>query len=155
MDSLHVIGEEMNKQDNRATSFPIFVIQERKKEICHDDLSEGQMAIGEEGDELDEEELCEECKLKFDCSDSNDESCVTCGYCKVLPYREVESFNLRPGVFLTAKACNEHLAVNHYHYDKSARSYAVSAWRNPELMTVMTYLSSLSNAGVPKDYYKL
>lgn len=45
--------------------------------------------------------------------------------------------------FLTAKAAEEHLRLNHYHYHKDADVYLNHAWRNPEMDTVSTFLCNL------------
>lgn len=44
--------------------------------------------------------------------------------------------------FLTAKACQEHIDANHYHYNEP-RVYLNSAWRNPEMELVSTFLCGL------------
>lgn len=51
-------------------------------------------------------------------------------------YRMEEQPNLSAGVFFTAKACEDHIRANHYHYN-NPRSYGISAWRNYEMQTVM------------------
>jgi hypothetical protein len=45
--------------------------------------------------------------------------------------------------FLTAKAAEEHLRLNHYHYHKDADVYLNHAWRNPEMEMVSTFLCNL------------
>lgn len=45
--------------------------------------------------------------------------------------------------FLTAKAAEEHLRLNDYHYHKDADVYLNHAWRNPEMETVSTFLCNL------------
>ena len=45
--------------------------------------------------------------------------------------------------FLTAKAAEEHLRLNHYHYHKDADVYLNHAWRNPEMDMVSTFLCNL------------
>lgn len=36
-------------------------------------------------------------------------------------------------LFLTQKAAENHLKLNHYNYDKNAHTYAMTAWRSPEV----------------------
>lgn len=51
--------------------------------------------------------------------------------------------------FFTAKAAQEHLDKNHYHYHKNADVYLNHAWRNPEAELVSTFLCEL----VDKELY--
>lgn len=45
--------------------------------------------------------------------------------------------------FLTAKAAQEHLDRNYYHYHKDATVYLNHAWRNPEAEVVTEFLCNL------------
>jgi hypothetical protein len=45
--------------------------------------------------------------------------------------------------FLTAKAAEEHLRLNDYHYHKDADVYLNHAWRNPEMEMVSEFLCGL------------
>lgn len=36
-------------------------------------------------------------------------------------------------MFLTNRSCKEHIRANHYHYNADAHSYAMTAWRSPEV----------------------
>ena len=45
--------------------------------------------------------------------------------------------------FLTAKAAEEHLESNHYHYHPNADVYLNHAWRNPEAELVSEFLCGL------------
>ena len=59
---------------------------------------------------------------------------------------EEYSYSLKPeytNCFLTAKAAQEHLDRNHYHYHKNADVYLNHAWRNPEAELVSEFLCSL------------
>ena len=44
---------------------------------------------------------------------------------------------------LTAKAAEEHLRLNYYHYHKDADVYLNHAWRNQEMETISTFLCGL------------
>ena len=143
MDELKKISVEMNTQSTRYTYLPLFVVQEEKKTVTHDGFSDDYIFVGDEGDEIDEKDVCEECEDLYD-EQADFKPCEDCGVKARYPVKIEWEFNLRAGVFLTAKACDDHIKNNHYHYEKGARSYAISAWRNPEMETVMKYLSSLS-----------
>jgi hypothetical protein len=63
------------------------------------------------------------------------------------------SYSLKPiytNCFLTAKAAEEHLRLNHYHYHKNADVYLNHAWRNPEAELVSTFLCGL----IGKEMYR-
>ena len=141
------IGEEMNRQDNRATQFPLYVVQETKEVITHEDFADYYICVDEEGQKMDEESLCEDCEGE----DELRSPCVGCGFSRRVPVKEEEVFALRAGVFLTAKACEEHIESNKYHYSKP-RSYAISAWRNYEMQAIMQFLSS--QAGQVAPFYR-
>jgi hypothetical protein len=58
------------------------------------------------------------------------------------------SYTLEPvyvNCFLTAKAAQEHLDRNYYHYHKNADVYLHHAWRNPEADLVSEFLCGLIN----------
>ena len=47
-------------------------------------------------------------------------------------YRNI-SKNYENTMFLTNRECKEHIDVNYYHYPKDAHSYAMTAWRSPQV----------------------
>lgn len=58
------------------------------------------------------------------------------------------SYSLEPvyiNSFLTAKAAQEHLDKNYYHYHKNADVYLNHAWRNPEADLLSEFLCGLVN----------
>jgi len=62
------------------------------------------------------------------------------------PDLEYWSYSMEPvytNSFLTAKAAQEHLGRNYYHYHKDADVYLNHAWRNPEAELVSAFLCSL------------
>jgi hypothetical protein len=61
------------------------------------------------------------------------------------------SYSLEPAhtnCFLTAKAAQEHLDKNYYHYHKDADVYLNHAWRNSEADTISTFLCGLVGKGL-------
>lgn len=63
-----------------------------------------------------------------------------------VPDLEEYSYSLEPeytNCFLTAKAAQDHLERNHYHYHKNADVYLNHAWRNPEAELVSELLCGL------------
>lgn len=62
------------------------------------------------------------------------------------PNLEQWSYSMEPvytNCFLTAKAAQEHLDSNHYHYHQKANVYLNHAWRNPEAELVSEFLCNL------------
>lgn len=53
-------------------------------------------------------------------------------------------------VFLTKRAAQEHIKRNHYHYD-APRTYAMTAWRNPEFEHLMRILQTMNIDEIPVD----
>lgn len=51
-------------------------------------------------------------------------------------------------MFLTEKAAAEHLKANHYHYDEYAHTYAMTAWRSPEVEDIIKILQSVDFSAI-------
>lgn len=63
---------------------------------------------------------------------NNIEDAVDGGYPYINYYKELEK-NFSDTLFLTNRECKEHIKRNHYHYPKNAHSYAMTAWRSPQV----------------------
>jgi len=50
-------------------------------------------------------------------------------------------------IFFTAKACDEHIRLNNYHY-REPSCYLNHAWRNPEMELISTFLCELSGGKI-------
>lgn len=138
LDDLKKIGKEMNAQDNRLTQFPLFVVQEKvRKYVSYSDDYE----CIERKSDFEFNDLCEACQELFEKGETLPETCEDCPTACFDYYNFEWEFDLKSGVFFTAKACEEHIAQNHYHYNTEVRSYAIGAWRNPEMQSVMQALS--------------
>lgn len=134
--TIHSIGSEMATQDNRATQFPLFVVQVDYRLWVYPGQDYDEFERKEETDRF---ELCDECKKLYDADEVLPDECDHCEDGAFDHYKLVEQFDLRAGVFFTSKACNEHIQANAYHY-KNPRSFGVGAWRNPEMQAVMKHL---------------
>ena len=141
---IETIRNGMLLQDKRGTAYPIFIVVEEQKIYWVSDNIEGRERYGEE---FNREGACEECtKLHDDGKDIPDD-CEDCDDECFVSYRiEKDVPNLRAGFFFTANACNEHLERNRHHYNKTAHSYAISAYHNEELKAVMVELIGEANA---------
>jgi len=51
---------------------------------------------------------------------------------RICCYKNVDK-NYPDTMFLTNRECKEHIRANHYHYPKDAHSYAMTAWRSPQV----------------------
>ncbi|MCP6727330.1 MAG: hypothetical protein KJI69_04975 [Patescibacteria group bacterium] len=136
---LKEIGAEMNTQDNRSTHLPLFVVQNKVQKIIYNHFDAEERELRED---FDSSLLCSDCTEKMN-NDEDDYGCEECGDEAFFFFNWDWEFDLRAGLFFTGKACDEHIRQNNYHYHREARSYAVSAWRNPEMETVMEFLKSL------------
>lgn len=61
----------------------------------------------------------------------------------LIGYREKHDSIAPNTMFLTKKSCVEHIEKNHYHYCKP-HTYAMTAWRSPEVERLLKILSELS-----------
>lgn len=132
------IKEQMLTQDNRATSYPIFIIVEDKKIYG----VESGWADGRERKEDYDNPLCDRCEAMADSNGPDyPEECDDCPDDAFVNYRiEKDVPNLYAGFFFTAEAAQAHLDSNHHHYNSTAKVYATSAYNNYELRTVMQHL---------------
>lgn len=132
---LKKIGEKMAHQDHRMTQYVLFVVLEDEKVPSLPGNGQWERKDGE----IDFSLLCDLCgKLHEDGEDLP----IYCDDCEPDCFWEcetIEKFNLKAGVFLTSEACDDHIKVNHYHYN-NPRSYGISAWRNYEMQAVMKHL---------------
>lgn len=58
---------------------------------------------------------------------------------RIVPYKTVTK-NYENTMFLTQKAAEDHLKANSYHYSADAHTYAMTAWRSPEVMKLWSIL---------------
>ncbi len=131
---LQRIGELVRTQDNRCTSDPLFLVQEKKR------------IYGMDGDYCDDYEwLCEDDhehvadrieRAGLDALAERGED-VT-GWEKI-HYVETWEFVT---VCFTEQACKDYILANGHNLNEP-RIYAVSAYRNREMIAVMDFLKSL------------
>lgn len=142
------IGKEMVTQSNRSTQYPLFVIQAEKRVWVApgQDYDERQRA-----EDLNEFYLCESCEKLHDSEEELPDECEACDEEAFDHFRIEHYYDLAPGVFFTAKACDEHIASNHYHY-RNPRSYGISAWRNYEMQEVMRHIIGEHTSEIPSHY---
>lgn len=141
---IEVIREKMLTQDPRSTSWPVFIVVESKK-IYGVDSGASDGRERKDSDYFHIDDLCEECEEKFKKTGRIPEECASYEECSddtFVYYRlEDDVPNLRAAFFFTAEACDAHIAANPHHYNKTAHSYAISAYHNAELKAVIEYLA--------------
>lgn len=125
---------------NRSTSYPIFIVVEDKR-IYGVENPDGRER--RDFEDIDNFGFCELCKKEYETTNEMPDECEDCLEDTFINYLiEKNVPNLRGAFFFTAKACNEHIQSNRHHYDKTAKSYAISAYNNSELKTVMDYITN-------------
>jgi hypothetical protein len=163
------LANEMTTQDPRSTRMPhMFQIRDWKRQYNWDLNGDTGIWIDRSSDYLEIEtfdDLCdylESCdvlpmsrdELKFfwdnewDSFDYRDNSMTLFDLIEHYTSLERCSYTLEPvyiNCFLTAKAAQEHLDRNDYHYHKNADVYLNHAWRNPEAELVSEFLCGLVN----------
>lgn len=143
------IGKEMAVQDNRATQYPLFVVISDIERAVPDGCGESKR---KDLDAIDSDLLCEDCSKKYNEDKDLPEHCIYCDDDCFWNCEVSQEPDLRAGVFFTAKACQEHIDLNSYHY-KNPKVYGIGAWRNPEMVAVMSDLI-MNHAGkeLPSHY---
>ena len=156
------LAKEMDTQDPRGTRMPhIFQIRNWKKVYDWNWNGDVKIWIDQRGDyneietlgdlieyledneiEFEREEIEEMWKnqdILFDSSleDWIEENCPNLERCSY----SLEEYYINS--FLTAKAAQEHLDSNDYHYHRNSDVYLNHAWRNPEAELVSEFLLSL------------
>jgi hypothetical protein len=152
------LATEMTTQDPRATRMPhIFQIRDWKR--VYNDYPNGDIHIyldRQNGSEIETaEDLVDYLKnyeIPFEETEiremwENDRDFgITDWIEENAPELEQYSYSLEPeytNSFLTAKAAQEHLDINYYHYHPKADVYLNHAWRNPEAELVTEFLCGL------------
>lgn len=135
---IKAIRNGMLLQDKRGTSYPIFIVVEDQKVYWVNDGVEGHERYGEEWNR---DGACEECNELHDKGEDTPDYCEECDDELFVPYRiEKNVPNLRAGFFFTASACGNHIQEQRHHYNDTAKTYAISAYHNEELKSVMVEL---------------
>ena len=172
-EALMELSKEMTTQNMRGTAMPhMFQIRTTEEVAAYDGQGE-EIWVDEDGLELrdeeemrtyisehlyenednlpeDEDEAEREAKALVAEMDSYDledylENVHSDNWRKVNVITEYRYQN----TFFTAKACEEHIKSNSYHY-KDPVSYLKHAWRNPEMELVSKFLCELSGGKIHK-----
>ena len=148
------LATEMTTQDMRGTRMPhMFQIRDYKQVVDWGLNGDTHVWVGDYGENIetldDLKEYLENNEIEipeniqdiwddhWDRDDFIEDKCPDLKPC---------SYSMEPvytNCFLTAKAAEEHLRQNYYHYHKNADVYLNHAWRNPEAELVSSFLCGL------------
>lgn len=134
---LEKLSEEMNSQNKRSTSYPIFVVYDKVK-VYRDD--------GEEKERKSEcDDMCDRCSELSDNGEDLPEDCDDCenNNCFV-NFDWEDQIQEDNGIYFTAKACNEYIQRRRYAFYKPW-SYAISGYFSEEMKRVMEIISKLTS----------
>ncbi len=140
------ISNEMRKQNNRCTQYPLFVIVDTVLRAAPYGQEDGRERI----EETEPDSLCHSCLIRYQQDEDIPNECRDCEPKAFNYYIEVEEPQLEYGVFFTAKACDDCITSNHYHFRKP-RSYGIGSYRNYEMQAVQQHLLSLTG-NIPSHY---
>lgn len=153
-DALIRIGNELATQDNLGTAWPIWCVMERKK-VYVDYMMSWDEKERRDSDYLDEDKLCDECKELYEngkLTDTCESDMCHDDTFAYFSWDDVPVFWKGAGLFLTQKACQEHIDDNRYDYT-DPRPYAWSFYRNYELQPIVQALILAAGHEVPSNHY--
>ena len=152
------LANEMTTQDPRGTRMPhLFQIRDWKK-VYDADLNGDVHIYLDRGNGIEIEtadsliDYLNESEIEFNEAEIRDMWVNDCDFGlpdwieENVPDLERHSYSLKPEYtnnFLTAKAAQEHLDANYYHYHKKADVYLNHSWRNPEADLISEFLCGL------------
>ena len=163
-DRLIELANEMTIQDPRGTRMPhMFQIRDWKRSYDWELNGDTQILVdrgaGMEIEDVDDLIGYLESSGHFDNCEDYEQQSQTAEIVRLWEENEIEdfieencpdlqrcSYTMEPvytNCFLTAKAAEEHLRLNDYHYHKDAQVYLNHAWRNPEAELVSEFLCGL------------
>lgn len=160
------LATEMTTQDMRCTRMPhMFQIKTLEEVAAYEGCDGDIVWVDDDGGELRSEEdiktyitdnLYENDSRVFELDDDEAKKKALEIYNEMLELEGIENYldecefrkievttiSKYQNTFLTSKACQEHIDKNHYHYNEPT-VYLNSAWRNPEMELVSTFLCGL------------
>lgn len=129
MTDLKEISNQIRTQDNRATSDPIFIVQQRHRIYGVDsDHCDVAVWVDEDGNEVPEEEF-------FDLEEYQSGQECESGWCRV---GYLDRWEFVTACF-TEEGCKQYIKVNGHNLTEP-RIYAASAYRNDEFIVVREWL---------------
>lgn len=147
-EKLIAIGTEMTTQDPRGTRMPhLFQIRELKEVPAYEGNGDRVIWV-HYGETLSEDEVKKIVKKEMKLKGSyKDVELTDWGNRDWLSDNNYDSYDVQDqmvfnNAFFTAKACQEHIDANHYHYTQPI-VYLNHSWRNPEMETISEFLCNI------------
>ena len=133
---LKQLATEIANQDNRATQNIGFMVEEDYKDY------QQHWSFKERVEDFDIDDICDSCSTHYHLYDNIPALCNECDDDCFTYYNKTSRLNHKAWVFLTNKACNEHIANNSHHYN-NPRSFWVHFWRNQEMINLVNIIFKL------------
>ena len=130
------LANEIAKQDNRGTQNVGFMVQEDYLDYVEN------WEYKERVEDIKINALCDACSASYLANDDIPDLCDKCDDDCFIFYNKTTRLNDKAWVFLTEKACDEHIANNDYHYN-NPRSYWIHFWRNQEMVNLVNVVFKL------------
>ena len=148
--SLVELSKEINTQDHRGTKMPyIFQIQTQEEVSVPEGC--GTEAWYFDGSKIETQEEIDQAIFDYDPEKTMEEIQAMDEYDKEDELEKMDYHKVHydfkdhyENAFFTAKACKEHIRLNHYHYNEPI-DYLSFATRNPEMELVFKFLCELTN----------
>lgn len=155
---LKTLQNQMLTQDKVCQASPRFwVVAQYEKRPTSEDYADGSMLIDECGEEYGEtveeavnkllDEYSELNSDDFDGCENFIEVIETLVHNDITRFSEVYYTNehkiVRNTFFLTMCECKEHIQRNLYHYNQTVHSYAMTAWRSPQVEKLYEILENV------------
>ena len=135
------LSKKMNEQDKRGTSYVYFMVRDKEKEYGDGDY--GFDERGERREDVDEYDLCDNCKKLHDEGEELPEDCSECNNECFHWFKWVKRIQTEHGTFLTAEACDEYIQRRRYAFTEP-HSYGLSNYRSNEMRRVQEIISKLT-----------
>lgn len=166
---LKALQHEMNTQEHDVQAAPRFwAIAQEEKYAANSDSYDGCIVINNEGSELGETlgdvkywlktNIDEESFDSLNLSEFNEDDSMEDiarhldhaypdeGY-RAWYYSNVHVVK-ESTFFLTKRECKEHIEANDYHYNDTVHSYAMTAWRSPQVEALYELLENVDFNGL-------
>lgn len=158
---LHDLQHQMLTQDTVCQASPRYwAVAQYIKNPAHEDYADGSHLVDDEGNVIGEwlgevvqrllenhDEILQESDFRY-CS--NNELSDVINVLKELGiegYKEVHYSNdheiKRNSFFLTLEECQKHIELNRHHYNGTVHSYAMTAWRSPQVERLYEILENV------------
>ena len=165
LEFLSDLQQELKTQEIDSQAAPRFwVVRQYEKQVTHSDFSDGQLVVIFDGDyvEFDDEHdmndfiefMKENHEEEWNYIETHNSFKNMSDIIEILELENFESLTFtiydykkvavikENTMFLTKQEAKEHIEANYYHYNKSAHTYAMTAWRAPKVERLLKLLET-------------